>query len=81
MKIVNGNIKNKSLKIAVWNCRRGLVSSDKSASHKITEIKHFIFSNDVDVIGIIESDLHGNKSRYINRLHLNNQEVYDILSR
>ena len=81
MKMINGNInRNKNIiKIAMWNCRRGLVNSDKCASHKVAKIKHFLYSENIHVLGVVEADLHSSKSRFLNRQKLTTDEVHNIL--
>ena len=55
-------------RIAVWNCRRGLLNSDGSPSNKINDIKLYIQKHNLHIFGIIESDLHWPTSR-IGRPH------------
>ena len=76
--MLNGNIKS-CLKIASWNCRRGLVLSDKTASSKITEIKNCLYSKGIHLFGVIEADIHNTKSRCINKQKLSTEDVRVIL--
>ena len=59
---ISGN-KKIGYKAAAWNCRRGLIKSDGSPGAKMTDIKLYLQKHDLDLFGIIESDLHGNSSR------------------
>ena len=79
MKIVNGNINN-NLKVAAWNCRRGLICGVKEPSSKVTEIKEFMYSNNIHTMGIIEADIHGKKSRILNRQKLTTEEAMRALN-
>ena len=62
-KITNGNGK-KGLKLGFWNCRWGLVTNEKEGSYNMIEIMNFIQEQNLHMLCIIESDLHGNVSRY-----------------
>ena len=44
MKIINGN-RRLGYKLAVWNCRRGLITEEKEASNKMQEVKDFAQSH------------------------------------
>ena len=49
--------------IAAWNCRRGLLKPDGSASSKVTDIEIYLQKHQLHMLAVIESDLHGPGSR------------------
>ena len=55
----HGNKNKPGLKIAAWNCGRGLMSRNSNISDKMTDIKLFIQKHQPSIFGIIESDIHG----------------------
>ena len=59
---VNGN-RRIGYNVAVWNCRKGLVKSNKSPSTKMTDIQSYLENHQLDLFGIVESDLHAATSR------------------
>ena len=77
-RIINGNGK-KGYNIGLWNCRKGLIDSDKSESTKMTEIKQFLSDKCLHLLCVIESDLHGPGSRYSKRIHLSDTDVQSVL--
>ena len=79
MKLVNGN-RRLGYKLGIWNCRRGLVTPDKEASHKFFEAKEFIQSNNLHMFCLIETDLNGIISRYKRNNPLTENEIFDILA-
>ena len=60
--ILNGN-RGRSYNIGMWNCRKGLVDRENLPTTKINDVKDFLRSNDLQVMCLIESDLHGVTSR------------------
>ena len=74
MKIINGN-RSKGYKIAMWNCRRGLVDSNNLPSEKFTEILKFIESRSPHLFCIVESDLHNSQSRIQKHRYLTTEET------
>ena len=60
MKMFNGN-KKSGLRIAMWNCRRGLVDHANRPTDKYTELLNFIQAKSPHLFCIIESDLHSIK--------------------
>ena len=60
---LNGN-RRIGYKVAVWNCRRGLLTHGGAPSTKVTDIQLYIQKHQLEVFGIIESDLHGANSRH-----------------
>ena len=75
---LNGNRKI-GYKVAVWNCRRGLLNFDGTPSSKITEIKLYIQKHQLDVFGILESDLNGVGSRINRSRPLSTSDVHHSL--
>ena len=55
MHIVNGN-RGHNYKIAMWNCRRGLVDLNGLPSEKFTEILHFVQLRQPHLFCIVEFD-------------------------
>ena len=64
-KIMHSLTGNKKIgyRVAIWNCRRRLLNPDGSPSDKITDIELYLEKHQLHMFGIIESDLHGDKSR------------------
>ena len=78
MHALTGN-KNKGYNVAAWNCRRGLLTADGSPSSKVADIQLYMEKHQLDVFGIIESDLHGTQSRIYRARPLSTQDVHDKL--
>ena len=57
-----GNIQH-GYRIAAWNCRKGILLQDNTASLKLDEIKYFLIKYDVHIFGLMECDIHGIGSR------------------
>ena len=47
----------------MWNCRKGLTNSENLPTEKIVDVKEFLESNDLQLLCLIEADLHGVTSR------------------
>ena len=62
MKICNGNRK-LGYNLAMWNCRKGLVTWDGEGSSKMVDVKEFISKKKLHMLCLIESDLHSISSR------------------
>ena len=77
MKMINGN-KKSGLRIAMWNCRRGLVDHENQPTDKYTEILNFMQAKSPHLFCIIESDLHSIKSRVSKKNYLTTKELYII---
>ena len=45
------------------NCRKGLVDRENLSTAKMKDVKDFLGSNDLQVMCLIEADLHGMTSR------------------
>ena len=57
-------------KVGMWNCRKGLLNPDGSPSPKMTDIQLYLEKHKLDLFGIVESDLHGQKSRVFRKHNL-----------
>ena len=60
--MLNGN-RSRSYNIGMWNCRKGLTNSENLPTEKIVDVKEFLESNDLQLLCLIEADLHGATSR------------------
>ena len=60
--MINGN-RGRSYNIGMWNCRKGLVDRENLPTAKMKDVKDFLGSNDLQVMCLIEADLHGMTSR------------------
>ena len=60
--MLNGN-RNRSYDIGTWNCRKGLVDKENLPAAKINDVKDFLGTNDLQIMYLIEADLHGMTSR------------------
>ena len=60
--MLNGN-RNRSYNIGMWNCRKGLVDKESLPTAKINDVKDFLRMNNLQVMCLIEADLHGMTSR------------------
>ena len=54
--------KHNGYRAAVWNCARGLILQDCSASDKFIDIKLYLQKHQLDIFRILECDLHGQES-------------------
>ena len=57
MRILNGN--GNSYKLAIWNCRKGLICSNKYPTSKVIEIKKLLYELNIHIMCLIEVDIHG----------------------
>ena len=78
-RIINGNGR-KGYRIALWNCRRGLIAGEKKATTKLVEVQQFIQTKNLHVLCLVESDLHSQISRYRRRHPLNTQDIHNSLA-
>ena len=77
----------RALRTAVWNCNKGLVDHTGGPTDKVAEIENFIIENDIHIMGILESSLHGKHSNTIRTTPMTNNSIrtelynpgYDIL--
>ena len=60
---LTGNRRHLGYKLALWNCRKGLLGDNNFDSNKFIEIKLFIEKHRPHTFGIIESDIHSLQSR------------------
>ena len=74
----NGN-REKVYKIAMWNCRRGLIASDGQTTDKFSEVLNFIQSKEPHLFCLIESDLHGIQSRTHRHKYLSTEDIHENL--
>ena len=65
---------------AVWNCARGLILPDCSASDKFTDIQLYLQKHQLDLFGIVECDLHSHESRINRKSKLTTVQLNDILN-
>ena len=63
IKTINGN-RRLGYNLSMWNCRRGLINTDKEPSTKMVEVTNFIQSRKLHMLCLVESDLHSAVSRY-----------------
>ena len=64
----------------MWNCRRGLIHGNKEASTKMVDVKHFIEKRKLHMLCLVESDLHGEVSRYRRAQPLTTKDIKDKLA-
>ena len=62
-KIINGN-RRLGYNLAMWNCRKGLLTFENEASSKLVDIKNLIETKKLHMLCLVESDLHSEVSRY-----------------
>ena len=72
---LTGNRRRLGYKLAVWNCRKGLLGNNNFDSSKLTDIKMFIQKHNPHVLCIIESNIHSSHSRVQRRSTFNTNEV------
>ena len=65
--------------IAAWNCRRGLLKQNGSASSKITDIELYLKKHQLHMLAVIESDLHGPGSRIYRSKPLSTNQIIENL--
>ena len=60
----------------MWNCRKGLVDKENLPTTKINDVKDFLATNDLQVMCLVETDLHGitSRKRRVNPITGNNIE-------
>ena len=74
MKIMNGNGRN-CYWLASWNCRKGLICANNQPTSKMTEIKKFLYERNLDLLCLIEADIHGFRSNNAIRQKMSQEEV------
>ena len=70
-----GNIRRLGYKLALWNCRKGLLGNEDFVSTKLIEIKNFIDKHSPHTLGIIESDIHSSRSQVRRKRTFNKEET------
>ena len=78
IRMINGNGR-KGYNIGLWNCRRALITADKSSSTKKVEVQQFIEKKNLHVLCVVEADLHSPISRYRTRHPLSTEDIENIL--
>ena len=71
---ITGNMR-LGYRVAVWNCRRGLLTPGGSPSCKVTDIQLYLEKHQIETFGVIESDLHGANSRQHRIRPLSTQDI------
>ena len=74
MKITNGNGRS-CYRLASWNCRKGLICGNKLPTTKMTEVKMFLYEMNLDLLCVIETDIHSFRSNNLVRQKLSQEEV------
>ena len=75
---LTGN-KRHGYRVAIWNCRRGLVSRDGSPTSKVTDIQLYIDKHQLDLFRIVEADLHGATSWVVRANPLKTTDITENL--
>jgi hypothetical protein len=75
-----GNRRRLGYKLALWNCRKGLLGDKNYDSSKLTEIKLFIQKHNPHTFGIIESNIHALNSRVQRKTTFKTREVESNLN-
>ena len=76
--MLNGN-KNRSYNIGMWNCRKGLINKENLPTTKIVDVKDFLSANDLQILCLIEADLHGITSRVKRIKPITSREIEENL--
>ena len=74
-----GNRRRLSYKLALWNCRKGLLGDNNFDSSKLTEIKLFIQKHSPHTFAIVESNIHASYSHIKRRNTFNTNEIHSKL--
>ena len=75
LKMINGN-RRLGYNLAMWNCRRGLICSNKEPSLKMIDVKTFLQQKKLHMLCLVEADLHGNISRYKRQNPLSTNDIH-----
>ena len=78
IKTINGN-RRLGYNLSMWNCRRGLINTDKEPTTKMVEVKNVIQSRKLHMLCLVESDLHSAVSRYKRAQPLTTKDIKDKL--
>ena len=76
---LSGNRGAKGYKLAVWNCNRGLLCQNGEVQPKLVDVKRYIEKHSPHCLGIIETDIHGPRSRVHRRNNLTTEELREKL--
>ena len=79
IKMVNGN-KRLGYNLGIWNCRKGLLNSDKEKSTKMVDVENLMKSKKLHMLCLVESDLHGEVSRYRRAQPLTTKHIHEQLA-
>ena len=63
----------------MWNCRKGLINKENSPTTKIVDVKDFLSANDLQILCLIEADLHGITSRVKRIKPITSREIEENL--
>ena len=72
---LNGNQRHMGIKAVSWNCNRGMVDHNGKSTVKLATIHDFLITNNIHLMAISESSLHGKCSKTIRANPLN----YDMI--
>ena len=76
--MLNGN-RNRCYNIGMWNCRKGLTNRENLPTAKIVDVKDFLMTNDLQLLCLIEADLHGVTSRVRRVKPITGKEIEESL--
>jgi hypothetical protein len=63
----------------MWNCRKDLTNSENLPTEKIEDVKEFLGSNNLQLLFIIEADLHGVPLRVRRAKPITSKEIENTL--
>ena len=63
----------------MWNCREGLTNKENLPTAKIVDVKDFLSTNDLQILCLIEADLHGVTSRVRRIKPITSREIEENL--
>ena len=63
----------------MWNCRKGLINKENLPTTKIVDVKDFLSANDLQILCLIEADLHGITSRVKRIKPITSREIEENL--
>lgn len=63
-----------------WNCNKGLIDGKGTATAKLSTIHHFLLAHNVDLLAIIEANIHGLRSNVIRVTLLTNEAAHRELA-
>ena len=68
-----------NLTIGHWNCGKGLLDENNFGTEKVAEIQAFIDTNNLDILAVGESGLHGARSRTMKSYPVTEEIVMNAL--